>query len=120
MNSFKIGDIIEVIVTGIEPYGIFVKVNDDYTGLIHISEIDNSFIKDVNDYVHIGETIYTNIIGIDNDKKHLSLSIKNMNYDNNASEDKKVNESISGFLPLHNQLETWIDETIERMKKESE
>ena len=120
MSSFKIGDIIEVKVTGVESYGIFVKVNDDYTGLIHISEIDNSFIKDVNDYVHVGETIYANVIGIDEDKKHLSLSIKNMNYDNNASENKKVNESISGFLPLHNNLESWIDETIKRIEKEKE
>lgn len=120
MSSFKIGDIIEVKVTGVESYGIFVKVNDDYTGLIHISEIDNSFIKDVNDYVNVGETIYANVIGIDEDKKHLSLSIKNMNYDNNASENKKVNESISGFLPLHNNLESWIDETIKRIDKEKE
>ena len=38
---YKIGDIIEVEVSGIENYGIFVKAEDDYTGLIHISEIDN-------------------------------------------------------------------------------
>ena len=45
---YKIGDIIEVEVSGIENYGIFVKAEDDYTGLIHISEIDNNYIKDIN------------------------------------------------------------------------
>ena len=44
MNSFKVGDIIEVKVTGIEQYGIFVKADEEYTGLIHISEIDDNFI----------------------------------------------------------------------------
>ena len=47
--DFNLGDIIEVTVTGIENYGIFVSVNDEYTGLIHISEIDNNFVKDIND-----------------------------------------------------------------------
>lgn len=120
MDSFKVGDIIEVKVTGIEQYGIFVKVNDEYTGLIHISEIDNSFIKNISDYAYIGETIYANIIGINEDDKHLNLSIKNMNYTNNTDENRKVKESISGFLPLYNQLEIWIEETIEHMKKEND
>ena len=44
--DFNLGDIIEVTVTGIENYGIFVSVNDEYTGLIHISEIDNNFVED--------------------------------------------------------------------------
>lgn len=120
MKPFKIGDIIEVKVTGVEQYGIFVKVNDEYSGLIHISEIDNNFIKNVNDYAYIGETIYANIIGINEENKHINLSIKNMNYTNNADENRKVKESISGFLPLHNQLEIWIEEKINEMKKEND
>lgn len=119
MNTFKIGDIIEVKVTGLEQYGIFVKVNDEYNGLIHISEIDNNYIKDINDYAYIGETIYANIININEETKHLSLSIKNMNYTNNKDENRKVKESISGFLPLYNKLDIWINESLEEMKKES-
>lgn len=59
---YKIGDIIEVEVSGIENYGIFVKAEDDYTGLIHISEIDNNYIKDINKYVKVGDDIYANVI----------------------------------------------------------
>lgn len=117
MDSFKVGDIIEVIVTGFEQYGIFVRTNNGYTGLIHISEIDNSFIRNPNDYTEIGEIIYANIIGIDEERKHLNLSIKNMNYNNNAN--KKVKESVSGFLPLHNKLDSWINEALEEIEKES-
>ena len=103
--GFNLGDIIEVTVTWIENYGIFVSVNDEYTGLIHISEIDNNFVKDINDYVKIGEKIYANIIGIDHDNKHLNLSIKNMNYNDNENGTRNIKESISGFLPLHNNFE---------------
>lgn len=119
MDTFKVGDIIEVVVTGIEQYGIFVKVNDEYSGLIHISEIDNNFIKNIDDYAYIGENIYANIIGIDEENKHLNLSIKNMNYTNNTDENKKVKESISGFLPLYKKLDSWIEEKLEEMKKEN-
>lgn len=116
--DFNLGDIIEVTVTGIENYGIFVSVNDEYTGLIHISEIDNNFVKDINDYVKIGEKIYANIIGIDNDNKHLNLSIKNMNYNDNENGTRNIKESISGFLPLHNKLDEWIKESYDKLKKE--
>lgn len=116
--DFNLGDIIEVTVTGIENYGIFVSINDEYTGLIHISEIDNNFVKDINDYVKIGEKIYANIIGIDHDNKHLNLSIKNMNYNDNENGTRNIKESISGFLPLHNKLDEWIKESYDKLKKE--
>lgn len=116
--DFNLGDIIEVTVTGIENYGIFVSVNDEYTGLIHISEIDNNFVKDINDYVKIGEKIYANIIGIDHDNKHLNLSIKNMNYNDNENGTRNIKESISGFLPLHNKLDEWIKDSYDKLKKE--
>lgn len=115
--EYKIGDIINVEVSGIEQYGIFVRVPDsDYSGLIHISEIDNSFIKNIENYANIGDKIYANIIDIDKKNKHLSLSIKNMNYNNSLN--SKVQESISGFLPLHNKLDKWIEESLEEIKKE--
>lgn len=116
--DFNLGDIIEVTVTGIENYGIFVSVNDEYTGLIHISEIDNNFVKDINDYVKIGEKIYANIIVIDHDNKHLNLSIKNMNYNDNENGTRNIKESISGFLPLHNKLDEWIKKSYDKLKKE--
>lgn len=115
--DFNLGDIIEVTVTGIENYGIFVSVNDEYTGLIHISEIDNNFVKDINDYVKIGEKIYANIIGIDHDNKHLNLSIKNMNYNDNNHGKRIIKENIKGFLPLYNKLDEWIEETLQEMRK---
>lgn len=109
--------IIEVEVSGIEPYGIFVRAKSGYSGLIHISEIDNHFIKDIHKYVSIGDKIYANIIGVDEDNKQLKLSIKNMNYNNNNYGKRVIKENISGFLPLANNLDIWINDTLNELKK---
>ena len=73
---YNIGDVIKCTVTGFKDYGIFVKVDHDYIGLIHISEISESFVRNVSDYSEVGETIYAKIIEIDEESKQLKLSIK--------------------------------------------
>ena len=62
MENYKVGDIVKGCVTGIEKYGIFVNLDNYYTGLIHISEISEKFVSNINDYVTIGETIRVKII----------------------------------------------------------
>mgnify|MGYP004460256961 CR=1 FL=1 len=114
---YKVGEIIEAEVTGIESYGIFVKVDKEYNGLIHISEIDNNYIKDINKYVKLGDNIYTNVIGIDDATKHLKLSIRNMNYNDNNHGKRIIKENIKGFLPLYNKLDEWIEETLHELRK---
>lgn len=116
MNYVK-DDIIEATVSGIEPYGIFVTFDGEYNGLIHISEIDNSFINDLNDYVSIGEKIFVHILEIDEKNKHLNLSIKNINY---KGKNGIINESISGFLPLSKKMPEWTINSINNINKKNE
>ena len=80
MKKYEIGEIVKCIVTGIEKYGIFVKINNDYNGLIHISEITIHFVRNINDYVSVGEEIYCKIIEQDENSKQLKLSIKNIDF----------------------------------------
>ena len=70
-------NIVKGIVTGIEPYGIFVKINENSDGLIHISEISSKFVRNPADFANIGEEINVEIIG-NNDDGNLKLSIKNL------------------------------------------
>lgn len=114
MNKYKIGDVIECKVTGILKYGIFVKV-DDYNGLIHISEISEYYVKNIYDYVNLGELIYCRILEIDENNKQLKLSIKYINYKNNL---RGINEkeTRSGFLPLKENLDVWIQEKLDEYK----
>ena len=118
MNSFEVGDIIKGQVTGIENYDIFININAEFNGLIHISEISENFVKDINDFVKIGETIYCRILGVDEENCNLKLSIKNINY--KARKGKgKFNETVRGFSPLKDNLDNWITEKLEEIKKEN-
>ena len=112
MSDYKIGNIIKGQVTGIEKYGIFINIDPWYDGLIHISEISEGYVKDVNDYVKVGDTIYCQILDVDEENLQLKLSIKNINYKalNNAN---NIKESKNGFLPLKDNLQKWIDQKLE-------
>ena len=105
---YKERDIIKGVVTGIEEYGIFVNLENDFNGLIHISEITQGFVNNINKYVSIGDSIYVYVLNIDKKKKHLNLSIKNINYKYD-DESKRVKETLKGFLPLSENLEKWIE-----------
>lgn len=111
MAEYKTGDIIKAKVSGITKYGIFVHVDDSYNGLIHISEISNDFVSNVNDYVTMGEVIYCQVLDVDEIKLQLKLSIKNINYKTTIAPGE-IPESRLGFLPLKNKLDEWIKEKI--------
>ena len=111
MGEYKVNDIIMGQVTGIEKYGIFVNIDQEYDGLIHISEISEEYVKDIHDFVEIGETIYCQVLEVDEDNLHLKLSIKNINYKSN-DENNPIKETRKGFLPLKENLDVWINEKL--------
>ncbi len=109
MSKYKKGSIVLGTVTGIENYGVFVNLDDYYTGLIHISEISHGFVKDVNDFVTLGSTIRVKVIDVDDESFHVKLSIKDIDYKSTAPKRVKIEEVGSGFEILENNLEKWID-----------
>lgn len=122
MNQYKKGQVVTGCVTGVENYGIFVSLDDYYSGLIHISEISDFFVKNPNDYVHVGETIRAIVIDdSDSDSFHVKLSIKNLDYKFSKRKYKKIIETSSGFSSLHTYLPIWIskkkDEIQRKMQK---
>ncbi len=114
MEDYTVGSIVKGEVTGIEPYGIFVKV-DNLNGLIHISEIANNYISNITKYVKVGEKIYAKVIDVDNENNRLKLSIKGLNY-KEFYKNRKVRESVRGFSPLQENLEKWMNETLKEME----
>lgn len=114
MDDIKINDIIEVVVTGIQKYGVFVLVNNEFDGLIHISEISSGYVKNINDYVKIKDKIYAQVVDIDKENKKFKLSIKNIDYRNGGkviTDDTYAN----GFEPLKEHLDLWINEKIKEI-----
>ena len=110
MNNFNIGDIVTGTVTGIENYGVFVSLGENCSGLIHISEISDFFVRNINDYVELNETIKVKIIDVDSSNNHYKLSIKNFKYRNKNKHNTKIVETKSGFSNLEKALNVWISE----------
>ena len=73
--QLQVGMVIEGKVTGITKFGAFVALPEGKSGLVHISEIANTFVNDVHDSVQDGQTVKVKIIGIGDDGK-INLSIK--------------------------------------------
>ncbi len=73
--EFVVGAILEGTVTGITKFGAFVSLAPNKSGLVHISEISNSYVNDVNDFLSVGQKVTVKIIGID-DSGRINLSIK--------------------------------------------
>lgn len=117
MSKYKKGRIVKGLVTGIESYGIFVSFDEFYSGLIHISEISHGFVKDINDFVKVGDTIYTEILSVDEEQYHLKLSIKNITYKSvyKKRKTKKIKETSSGFATLEYKLPIWIKEKMNKL-----
>ena len=117
MSKIKKGRIIRGTVSGIESYGVFVSYDDYYTGLIHISEISHGYVKNISDFVKVGDLIFVEILDVDEELGHLKLSIKNIEYKKNiAIKRKKIKETALGFNTLEYKLPIWIDETLKKIK----
>lgn len=72
--AYHIGEIVRGTVTGIQPYGAFVQLDDHTQGLIHISECRSAFIRHVGDELHVGQVIDVMILDIDQYNEKISLS----------------------------------------------
>jgi len=74
IGRLREGDIVEGQIERIEPYGIFIDIGENLTGLCHISQITNKFIKSPKEIVKLGEHVKAKILKIEGDR--ISLSIK--------------------------------------------
>lgn len=69
------GDLVEAEITRIVDFGTFVRFGDNKTGLIHISQVRNSFVKNINDYLKVGDKVKAHILEIAADGK-IQLTLK--------------------------------------------
>ncbi len=99
----KSGSIVKGEVTAIKPYGAFVKIGNEYDGLIHISEFSEGFVRSIDDYVSLGDIIELKVINVDG--KKVSLSFKDLH-----KRKKRYNIVLKeGFSPLKQELTEWVN-----------
>ncbi|MED0659252.1 MULTISPECIES: S1 domain-containing post-transcriptional regulator GSP13 [Bacillus] len=112
--KYEVGSIVTGKVTGIQPYGAFVALDEETQGLIHISEITHGYVRNIEDYLKVGDEVQAKIVAIDEEDGKISLSMREME---SAKTDRKMSrrygnikldDSSTGFNTLKEKLKEWI------------
>lgn len=111
----SVGDILEGKITDVMQYGVFVKLGEGKSGLVHISEVSNEYVEDINQVVKKGDTVKVKVLSIDDSGK-ISLSMKKAlpreeKRPRNSVREKKVEE---GPLTLDDMLSKFLKDSDER------
>lgn len=75
-NNYSVGDVVKATVVSTTPFGAFAKIIDGVDGLIHISQIADKRVDNVNDVLSVGQEVDVKITEVDLDKKRISISIR--------------------------------------------
>ncbi|MFC4355800.1 S1 domain-containing RNA-binding protein [Chryseomicrobium palamuruense] len=73
--SIEVGSKVEGKVTGITNFGAFVELPGGKTGLVHISEVADNYVKDINDHLKVGDMVEVKVMNVEADGK-IGLSIR--------------------------------------------
>ncbi|MBJ1658136.1 S1 RNA-binding domain-containing protein [Enterococcus faecium] len=120
--TYKIGQIIEGKVTGIQPYGAFVSLDNETQGLIHVSEVQSGYTKNIHSLLKVGQPVTVQIIDIDEYSKKISLSLRTLEKTNLAVPYRRKryftnkNRKI-GFTTIAEQLPIWIEEALSELER---
>ncbi len=111
-----VGDVVEGKVTDIMNYGVFVKLEDGKSGLVHISEVSKDYVEDIHTVLNAGDVVKVKVLSISENGK-ISLSIKKANV--NAQNDKKFIKKDSynepkGPMTLDDMLSKFLKDSEER------
>ena len=115
--QYRIGQTAEGKVTGIQPYGAFVMLDRQTSGLIHISEISDGYVRDISRYVKVGDTVTVKIIDFDAAAGQARLSLKALHHTNSRSRRRPMNRKAElppnhiGFSSIAAMMEQWILES---------
>jgi len=121
-KKYELGDVLSGKVTGIQPYGAFVALDEDTQGLVHISEITYGFVKDVSEFLSVGQEVEVKILEIDEDAEKISLSIRALQerpatlrkkdaLPRKSLQDRVDESDANGFNSLKDKLQDWIEQS---------
>ena len=113
--QYRVGQITEGTITGIQPYGAFVSLDDETAGLIHISEISDGFVRDVGHFVHLQDRVRVKIIDYDRQTHQARLSLKALHStsfrkERGRGKTDRLPVMKIGFRSLEEKLDSWIRE----------
>lgn len=106
--TVQVGSKLEGKVTGITKFGAFVELPDGVTGLVHISEIAETYVTDIHQHLKLGDVVKVKVVGIREGKVGLSIK-KTVERPRPASALRHARDRVEGF-----------EERLNRFLKESE
>lgn len=120
-KKYEVGEIVSGKVTGVQPYGAFVALDEETQGLVHISEITYGYVKEVSEFLSVGQEIEVKVLEVDEKAGKISLSIRALQERPPVlrKEDKpkkslqaRVDEQdAEGFNSLKDKLQDWIKQS---------
>lgn len=107
IENYKVDDVINVTIVSVTAYGAFARILPGVDGLIHISQIANKHVAKPQDELTVGEKVDAKIIGIDEEKKRISLSIRAL------APEAPAEEEVAEEAPVEEAAETPAEEAAE-------
>lgn len=95
--QLTVGDIVEGKITAVKDYGVFVDLGNGKFGMVHISEIAQTYVSEIRDFVKEGDTVKVKVLTLSDDGK-VSLSIKQAQ-EPNTEEVKKERREKRPYTP---------------------
>ncbi|UQS83870.1 CvfD/Ygs/GSP13 family RNA-binding post-transcriptional regulator [Bombilactobacillus thymidiniphilus] len=124
MTNLSIGQVVSGEVSGIRSYGAFVKLdNSNKQGLIHISECKNGYVKDISQFLSLGQKVTVIILNKDEYTGEISLSLRalqKVSYDVQHINAKKYWTNYKhkiGFTSIEHEKDRWITEIKAKITK---
>ncbi len=121
--SYGIGELIIGKVENVKPYALFLIFEDGSKGLLHISEISDSYIRDIEKFGTVGDELKVKVLSIDQHNGFLRVSLKQVPAEEQFSTHNNDERHIpvvdeNSFKDLKEHLDGWIEETLAKAKGE--
>ena len=110
--QLKEGDVVEGRITGVQGYGIFIKLNDECSGLVHASELGKIESDNPNRFFKIGQPLKVKILRIKPGGKQAVLRIHRTPA-NKRRMGASSFETNSGFSAVKKQMAIWIQDALD-------
>ncbi len=123
-EKIEVGSVLTGKVTGIQPYGAFVALDENTQGLVHISEITHGYVKDINEHLSVGDEVKVKVLSVDEAAGKIGLSIRateeapeqpqrarKPRNKRPAAVVQHQDDSAQGFNTLKDKLQEWIDQS---------
>ena len=122
--TYQTGQIVEGRITGIQPYGAFVSLDSATSGLIHISEISDGYVRDITRFLNVGDVVRVKIIDFDPDVNQARLSLKALSrtrarsrHQTGGSRKASLPPMKIGFSSIADRMPEWIREAQKKAKE---